>query len=478
MPAWTDPSTQNLPPMPTLPRLTLLNASLAVATLVPAGAAEAPKAPSAGLLNDWLRVESPDFKAWDIGGQVRTRYEVFDNGPSFEFPSRDFQKVGVDNDNAYFLLREKVHLGYTPVSWLTAYVEARDSSSTGDDHSKNPGTDTFDLQEAYLSLGNAKEFPLTAKVGRQTLLYADERVIGAGDWGNVPRSFDAAKVRFENKDVWVDAFAGRVVQPVDGTFNTPDDNDWFSGVYASSKTLLPWQETQLYFLSRNSSPGAAVSPRDIYSLGLRVKSLPGKFGGWDYAGEFVKQLGSVNQGGVRREQDAFAGNVGGGYAWAKSFGAPRIALDYSYATGDSDPTDGTSETLDNLFPTNHKFYGYMDLVGWRNIHNPRVLFSLKPAKSLTLTLDYQLYWLADTHDFFYPQGGAGRAGNGYGRNPQFDSFVGSETNFDLTYAPTAWLGFRAGYGHFFTGSYVDSSKAAVGGSTDADWVYLQTTFNF
>src|SRR5690242_5913556 len=31
--------------------------------------------PSAGLLNDWLRQQSPGFEPWDIGGQVRGRFE-------------------------------------------------------------------------------------------------------------------------------------------------------------------------------------------------------------------------------------------------------------------------------------------------------------------------------------------------------------------------------------------------------------------
>jgi hypothetical protein len=431
-----------------------------------------------GPLNDWLRHESPAFSGWDLGGQIRGRYEVFDNGHSFEFPERDFQKSGADNDNSYFLLRELLHVGHTPFPWLATYAEVRDSNSVGDDHSRNPGADSFDLQQAYLLVGNPELFPLSLKVGRQALIYGDERLIGAADWSNVPRSFDAALVRFENHQVRVDSFASRVVRQEDGSFNEPDYQDWFTGIYISTQTLLPWQETQFYVLSRNSSAGAAVTPRDIYSIGFRLKSLPGKLAGWDYAVETIAQRGSLNQGGVRLEQAACATSVAGGYSWKDTPGTPRLSVEYCYSTGDSDPQDGTSETLDNLFPTNHKFYGNMDFEGWRNLHNPRAVFSLKPVKSVSLILDYQLYWLADTHDLFYPPAGAGRNGNGYGRNPLFSSFAGSELNLNAAYEPLPWLAFRAGYGHFFTGSYVNSSKAAVGGATDADWFYCQTTVGF
>ena len=48
----------------------------------------------------------------------------------------------------------------------------------------------------------------------------------------------------------------------------------------------------------------------------------------------------------------------------------------------------------------------------------------------------------------------------------------------MTYSPTPYAIVRGGYGHFFTGSYVDSSLKGVGGSTDADWLYVQLTLNF
>jgi hypothetical protein len=450
-------------------------------TPVPGGAAVATPKPapaSAGVLNDWLRAQSPAWKPWDIGGQVRGRYELFEGGGPAA-PSTDFQRSGVDNDNSYFWTREKLHLGYN-ASWFKAYVEGRNSNAAGDEAAANPGEDSFDLHQAYLSVGNAKEFPLSAKVGRQELLYGDERLIGPSDWSNTGRVFDAAKLRFENPALWVDAFVGRVVLPVDEEFNEADPHDWLSGVYASTKTLIPVQESQLYFLSRNveADSAAGTTPRDIYSVGARVKSLPGKLGNWDYAAEVVKQFGSIVQSGVRRDQDALAASLGGGLTWGRAFAAPRLGVEYNFSSGDSDPADDRSETLDNLFPTNHRHYGLMDFVGWRNVHNPRLSLNLKPVKKLTLGVDYHLFWLADTADSFYPQGGSGRRGNGYGKNPDFDSFVGSEIDLDLSYAVTAWAGVRAGYGHFFTGGYVDRSKEAVGGSTDADWFYVQATINF
>ena len=456
-----------------------------------------PPPPSAGLLNDLLRKESDEFKQLDIGGQFRARLE---HKEYFAAPGQagaiDFRAKGGDPDNTYLLLREKLHLGYSPVSWLTVYAEARDSSTDNDDRNPNVDSDTFDLHQGYLMVGDLKKFPLALKVGRQELVYGDERLIGPGDFTNLGRVFDAVKLRFEISDLWVDAFYSRVVVPDDNNFNVSNDYDSFSGVYASTKTLIPKQETQLYFLARNTEAGSPTlqkgaliglpSPRDIYTIGGRVKSLPGKFHGWDYELEGAYQFGRFKATPVAKslDQDAFAGHVAGGYTWSTSF-TPRVGLEYNYSSGDSNSKDGTHGTFDNLFPTNHKFYGYMDLLSWQNMHNLRATASIKPCPKLTVTADYHMFWLADTHDSFYNVSGAPRTGGGVGTgtgyaiNSTYSSFVGSEIDLIATFAIKPFAMLQAGYGHFFVGKYVQQSLAAPAfGSHDADWLYGQVTFNF
>lgn len=475
-------------------RLVATGALLAACAAVAQGQTSTPAKPASTLVNGWLREGSPAFEAWDIGGQFRLRYESF-SGANAAFPTRDFQRTGVDNDNNFLLLREKIHVGYTPVPWVTAYVEARDSSAAWDEAPTNPGTDVFDLHQAYLRLGDPKQFPVTLKVGRQELIYGDERLIGASDWGNVPRSFDAAKLRYEKDGNWVDLFTGRVVLADNHNFNVVDDYDWFSGFYGSCKDIVPDANTEVYVLSRNSGAGtaaagtrgtavaipqnsAAGTPRDIYSIGTRVQSHPGKWKGWDYTLEFVQQLGSINVAGKRLDQDARAVAATVGYTFNQVSIKPRVSVGFDYSSGDDNPNDGTSHTLDNLFPTNHKHYGMMDYIGWRNIQSPRVGLSAKPAKGLSVSADYLLFRLDDDRDLFYPQGGGGRSALGYGRNSGFSKFIGSELDLDATYVATQWLSFRGGYGHFFAAGYLEDSKAKLGGSADADWVYIQTTFTF
>ncbi len=481
-----------------LPLLLLLLAPAISGQTPSSKAAPAPSSgsASAGLANDWLRQQSPAWRAWDLGGQVRLRLEHKEHFAAPGVPGAvDFRRTGGNEDNTYLLLREKVHAGYAPRPWLTAFVEGRDSSSQKDDRNPNPEADQFDLHQAHLTLGNPKEFPLTAKVGRQELVYGDERVVGAFDWSNVGRVFDAAKLRFENPDIWVDGFVGRVVLVDDNSFNEANDYDTFSGLYASTKTLIPKQETQLYLLSRNVGPGSpTASPRDIYTIGLRVKSLPGQLGGWDYEAELAGQFGRYKfaAAGPSLDHEAFAAHIAGGYTCTKTTLTPRLGLEYNYASGDGNPADGEHGTFENLFPTNHKFYGYMDFVSWQNMHNARLTSSIKPVKKLTVTADYHAFWLADTADAFYQVNGASRGGVNaafrgvaaspnpaiYGANPAYGSYVGSEVDLIGTYALKPYAALQAGYGHFFVGNYVKDSLAGSGGAADADYVYLQLVFNF
>jgi hypothetical protein len=477
-----------------------------------------PPAPFPGFINEALRKNDPYMNQWDFGGALRTRYEVKEG---FAIPGKagslDFRDRGADMSNEYFIERLRYHVGYTE-KWWSAYVEGRSSFAQSDErfayfaspvppHTKNrnglgPESDRIDLHQAYVTIGNHKEFPLSLKVGRQELSYGEERLVGAFAWNNIGRVFDAAKARWQNPWFGADFFVSRPVIPEDQNFNVENDYDWFSGMYATS-TKIPKNTLDVYFLARNSSQKAISaepnpqfpqpSARDIYTLGGRLKSKPGELGNWDYSLEGAYQFGDYRdrrRGATskRLTQDAFMAVLQGGYTFADAWAKPRLGAEYSYASGDSNPTDGKHETFENLFPTNHKFYGYMDFISLQNIHDVRGILTLKPCPRLSMAFEGHGFWLADTHDNFYNVGGAprgglgnppGGAGTGYGINSTYSAFVGTEVDVIAGYAVTRFAQLEAGYGHFFVGDYVKQSLAVPAlGSKDADYVYLQASINF
>jgi len=468
-----------------------------------------PPAPFPGFVNDALRKNDPYMNQWDFGGSVRVRYEI-QNGKGIPgvAGSMDFRDHGADVENDFLLEKIRLRAGYTD-KWWSALVEGRSSLAQGDDRfaatapvarkGDGPESDRIDLHQAYFTFGNHKEFPVSLKVGRQELSYGEERLIGAFGWNNIGRVFDAAKVRWQNAWFGVDFFTSRVVIPEDNRFNVNNDYDWFSGFYATSPKI-PKHTLDFYFLSRNASPSALTaepspqspqpSARDIYTYGVRLKSKLGELGAWDYTLDLMGQFGDfrdnrLGPASARFDHEAYAAIVQGGYTLTETFGTPRFGLEYAYASGDSNPTDGKHGTFENLFPTNHKFYGYADFVSLQNIHDVRTIFQIKPHKQVSLALEGHLFWLANTGDNFYNVGGAPRGGiaatpgTGYGINPGYDSFVGSEVDLIAGWAVTRYAQLEAGYAHFFHGDYIAQSlSAATHGSRDADFFYLQLIVNF
>src|SRR5947209_3086601 len=201
----------------------LSTAALMLAALAQAHAPYTPPpspAPFPGFLNEYLRAKDPYANQWDFGADVRLRFEAREGiGIQGTAGSVDFRKHGADVDNEYFSSRIRFHLGYTE-KWWSAYAEGQSSLEAGDERvayanvpavagtarkvGSGPESDSIDLHQGYVTLGNHKEFPLSLKVGRQELIYGEERLIGAFGWNNIGRSFDAAKVRWQNSFLTAD----------------------------------------------------------------------------------------------------------------------------------------------------------------------------------------------------------------------------------------------------------------------------------
>src|SRR5262249_39533523 len=134
------------------------------------------------------------------------------------------------------------------------------------------------------------------------------------------------------------------------------------------------------------------SARDIYTVGGRLKSLPGQIDNWDYSVEGAYQFGDfrdyrLGASSPRLAQSAFMVVAQGGYTFTNAWARPRLGAVYSYASGDGNPHDGVHGTFDNLFPTNHRLYGIMDFFSLQNIQDVKGTLTLKPLSSLTLALE-------------------------------------------------------------------------------------------
>lgn len=397
-----------------------------------------------------------------LGIENQMRFEYRDN--NFDFNDQ----ADALTDDSWLLNRFRVSLTLKPVEWMTLYAQAQDSREIASDRPDVPGAlgaegdNPFDLRQAWIELGGGTVSPFSVKAGRQVLQYGDQRLIGPLEWSNLARTFDAVKLHWTGPDgLWVDAFVSSVVVPDADHFDESDRDSTFSGLYAHLPHTGP-QETELYVLHLDDDD----RDDDFITLGTHWKSRPGALGAWDYEAEFAFQTGTAGG----RDLTAFASYVEAGYTFAGAW-KPRVSLEYSYGSGDSDPADGDQEAFQNLFPTNHPHYGFMDAFSWSNVHDVALHFSAKPAAKLTAGVDFHAFWLADTADTW-------RRANARTAvrpaSPGASSFAGMEADVMLTYTCNPNCSFTVGYSHFFAGDYLDDT----GAGDDADFVYVVSGIKF
>ncbi|MCP5557048.1 MAG: alginate export family protein [Verrucomicrobiaceae bacterium] len=448
----------------------LLTLALAAAVTAHAGdSAKAPAAPEVAPAPPPNPLSFMDGKlVFDF--EERLRYEIREN--NFDFNS------GVDSltDDSWLLQRARLDMMIKPNSWLTIYAQGQDAREIDSDRPNvigqlgAEGDDTFDLLEGWVMLGDpAHDFSF--KVGRQKLSYGDQRLVGPLEWLNPSRAFDAAKLRYASSTWSLDLFTSSVVNFEDGSFNESDfidssdsRNQIFSGAYLATQWVPVNSTTDFYLFHLNQD--TPTGGTNFVTLGTLWKGDPKMLGGFFYETEMAVQFGDVGG----KSLTAFAGHWGAGYQFGSAW-KPRLGVQYNYSPGDDDASDGDVGTFQNLFPTNHMFYGFMDTTGWANMNNPQVNLTLQPTEKLKLAVDYRLYWNETSNDAWYRVNGTTQVRD---ISPGADKFRGSELDLTAAYKVNKNLSFLVGYSHFFAGSYLSDT----GAGDDADFGYAQVQINF
>ncbi len=284
-------------------------------------------------------------KSFDLGVQVRLRGDTY----------RDLDLTSESDDrDAFVLSRVRLHGTFRRGEKLAAHVVLQDSRAFGSEASATSNERNVDLHQGWIRVGDEKEF---LRLGRQELAFGEQRLVGSFDWDNVGRSFDGAlgRTTFRKVPVVVDAFWAKVKESA----GPPERNDVdFSGVHATWKAVRGVDLDTYVFVLRSGARDAAGDDRLVTTIGARGHGTHGRLA-WDAEGSF--------QTGHEFALDRRAWAVAGWVRYELPLPLrPSFGLEASKATGDGDPRDGRFEEFDNLFPTNHLKYGYLDLTGWRN----------------------------------------------------------------------------------------------------------------
>ena len=242
---------------------------------------------------------------------------------------------------------------------LEVVFSIQDVRTWGEAVTSSPKNQSLILNEAWAKYRLSKQIAL--KIGRQTLSYDDERLIGELDWVMQGRSFDAAKGIFVfNKNARLEAVVAY-------NNDNNDANDTYSKeIYdvseadekSKSLQILHYQykgANQFQFssiLMNNIVQNASGNHFDVLTTGINVKKYYKNFG---LFGSAYYQAGKNTIGQVK---SAYQFSVNADFIINKTF---NTVLGTEWLSGKNfDTNANNNRSFSPMYGTNHKFNGFMD----------------------------------------------------------------------------------------------------------------------
>jgi len=429
-----------------------------------------------GVLPHWL----------SLAVQHRSRYETLD---------RAFRSGATGSDQVYALrtlAQATLHLSRQ----FKIQLELQDSRAYLNDAGSVVNTtlvNAAELLEANLQWRGEGLFQAGSRTlvraGRITMDFGTRRLVARNRYRNTKNGFNGVDAIWQaNGGETVRAIAAMPVNRLPNTRQQLLDNEaefdeespdtilW--GVHLSTPNL-PWGDhAEVYLFGIHGEDGDfEVRDRDLFTPGFRLYR-PAKTGHFDYEWETAFQFGTSRataNPADTRDLDHFAQlhHVEAGYSFRAAW-SPRLVLAYDYASGDSNPNDGTNGRFDSLFGANVFDYGPTTIhraFVRSNVSSPAVKLKLRPHKRFKTTLHYRALWLASKTDVW--------AGNSNLRDPsgQSGSFLGQLIYLSGAWQATPNLWIESGVAHRIDGDFQDR----VPGSPrqgDSTLAYIAATVSF
>lgn len=330
----------------------------------------------------------------------------------------------------------------------------------------------FIFNEAWAKLDFGKG--VFAQVGRQSLVYDDERLLGSLDWNVAGRYHDALKLGYESKLHklhLVLAFNQNDEKTIGGTFYNPAKAQpyktmqtlWYNGKWADNfnASLLFMNvgyETGHQIIDKETNKVIEEKGETNYmpTAGTYLTYTPGN---WTLNGSFYYQFGKRKVGESVKKVSAYMFGVKAAYKINRQW---SVGILTDYLSGD--PESSKASTFDPLYGTHHKFYGGMDYFYAsaynKGLWDKQLSVDFKPDSRWALSLNYHHF--STTYDV--------RAEGDEGRS------LGSEIDFQVDYVLMKDVKLTAGYSTMLGTKYMDVVK---GGSHKAwqDWGWLSLNIN-
>jgi hypothetical protein len=412
------------------------------------------------LIGDSLKAKKACVGTLDIGGEQRVRYHNEKNHRQLG-PLQGL--TGVDDN--FYLSRTRLFTNWKVNDDIRFYSEFLHADSGGQDFAPRLiEVDRHDFLNLFadVRLLGDKDCSLTTRIGRQELLYGNERLVSPLDWGNTRRKFDGVKLFGKQKDWKIDGFW---VQPTEldanreffDDFDRPDDQVQLYGLYlGNAKTGVGTAE--IYYLALDDE-------RRFFrydTIGMRT---------FNDTTPIMFELEAGYQFGRNVDDSTHsAGAVTGGLGKKFKFGkfTPTVWGWYDWASGDDNSSIGGWH---HYFPLAHKYNGFLDLFGRRNLHDVNCQFIHPCGKKSSLLLWYHYFFLDQAttpYDVVM---------NPFSATPAASKDLGHEIDLLYTINHTPRAQTVLGYSFFDSGDYY-ALTPGIPFRGDASFFYAQYQFRF
>ena len=457
----------------------------------------------------------PEFRTNSgFGGKISGAQ--IDVGKANDFFATQMVRFGFDYEispDLGFFFQPQYAKVWGALSGTGSATDPGNSDDIGAGGAGNNASDSLFVRQAFMLIRNAGMQNLSLKAGRQLIVFGNHRLFGHFDWAQVGFAFDGFTFNYSAKGWntvggWLRvaegghgaaASAPGFSSATTGT-NASDDADIFF-IYNTLKPMkgLSVEPYWIYLINGGASAGTAAgvttaraANQNRHILGMRAAWRLGSTQGMMVDGTFepIWQTGSMGVLGGNSDRslriNAFGVHALTGVTMGNVPMDPRIGFEFNYASGDGDATTCTSQTtcggnantFENLFPTNHIQYGYMDLQSFRNTVQYHANLQFRPDPKSHVEVGFHIMRLAEAEDNWY------RASQGV----YIASFKGNQKaslgrELDLVYTrffKNNKVGWQLGYSHFWAGEFLGQAgnRGTVGSVTGQDWGYSSLWINF
>jgi hypothetical protein len=381
--------------------------------------------------------------------------------PRFEY-RHGFRTLFPDNTDpaAFVSQRTRLNAGFKKDK-LNFYLSMQDVRVWGDVPQLNASdSNGFSIHQAWGEI--LFDSNLSLKIGRQEIIYDDQRIFGNVGWVQQARSHDAALLRYKKEKFKFDlgfAYNQDGAALTGTTLTTPFTyksmqyawfhNDWQN--FSGSFLLL---NNGLQFIDDVNADNNET--RYSQTLGSHLKYHKGDLGlvGNLYY-QFGKDLGD-------NDLSAYLLAIEANYKLSQQW---NIGLGLEVLSGNDNgaPSNGENKAFTPFYGTNHKFNGHMDYFYVRNHINNVGLIDIYAKAGVHLGQKSNIYMFL--HNF---SAAADLAG---GDSKQ----LGTEIDLVYAYAIDENIKIMAGYSHLFASTGMEILKNNFDNNTN-NWGWIMVTF--